>query len=280
VFAKVTEPPERNWIVLFEDSGSGGCWFNIATGDVGTAYGTATGRTKAYKDGFYRCWITLTQSGTTGRYRIGLATNNAVNVYAGNGTSGAFLWGAQLELGAFPTSYIPNLTTGTTTRNADVVSMTGTNFSSWYNATEGSVAAEASLLPGTLTVANRRVFWFDNSATSQYANAWQATAQPASSLVDFQIVSSSALQSRMQPSNTFTEGQILRIASAMKTSGSASAILGGTVSAVATATLPVSLDTLRIGNHRDGTYLNGWMRSLSYWKQRLINAEVQAFSKR
>jgi hypothetical protein len=44
----------------------------------------------------------------------------------------------QLELGAFATSVIPTTTT-TRTRSADVASITGTNFSSWYNQSEGTV---------------------------------------------------------------------------------------------------------------------------------------------
>ena len=53
-------------------------------------------------------------------------------------TETIFVWGAQAELGSFPTSYIP--TSGAqVTRNADEASITGTNFSSWYNSSAGTV---------------------------------------------------------------------------------------------------------------------------------------------
>jgi len=49
---------------------------------------------------------------------------------------------AQLEAGAFPTSYIA--TTGATaTRAADVASITGANFSSWYRQDEGTLLLNA-----------------------------------------------------------------------------------------------------------------------------------------
>jgi hypothetical protein len=52
-------------------------------------------------------------------------------------------WGAQLEQASFATSYIP--TTGAAaTRTADLASMTGTNFSSWYSQGNGTFYAEAS----------------------------------------------------------------------------------------------------------------------------------------
>ena len=53
------------------------------------------------------------------------------------------VWGCQLELGAFSSSTI--ITSGSTvTRAADVASITGTNFSSWYNQSEGTVFADTN----------------------------------------------------------------------------------------------------------------------------------------
>ena len=54
-------------------------------------------------------------------------------------------WGAQLEEGSFATSYIP--TTGAAlTRSADEASITGVNFSSWYNLAEGTIFSDLQTL--------------------------------------------------------------------------------------------------------------------------------------
>jgi hypothetical protein len=63
-------------------------------------------------------------------------SNNIQPLYNGNGES-LYVWAPQFEAGSVPTSYIP--TTGSTVaRAADVASITGANFSSWYRANEGT----------------------------------------------------------------------------------------------------------------------------------------------
>jgi hypothetical protein len=64
-------------------------------------------------------------------------------------TETIFVWGAQAELGSFPTSYIP--TSGAqVTRNADEASITGSNFSGFYNQSEGTFFADSKSLPNNL----------------------------------------------------------------------------------------------------------------------------------
>lgn len=63
---------------------------------------------------------------------------------------------AQLEAGAFATSYIPTTTTALT-RNADVATMTGTNFSDWYNASEGTFNIWNSYSPNSSGNAGNRI---------------------------------------------------------------------------------------------------------------------------
>lgn len=93
-------------------------------------------------------WTRFSKTGTTtaGAWSWGIdgrtsGTFNGISVP--REVSSFYTWGAQLEVGSFPTSYIPTTST-TVTRAADVVSITGTNFSSWYNQSEGTVFVEAS----------------------------------------------------------------------------------------------------------------------------------------
>ena len=100
--------------------------------------------------GWYRCSLTSTYAAGMAAH-ISSSTSGLLGAYyeftvSGDGTSGIYVWGAQLEtgipagsvtlLGLGPTSYIP--TEGSTrTRAADNATITGTNFSSWYNTIKG-----------------------------------------------------------------------------------------------------------------------------------------------
>jgi hypothetical protein len=69
-----------------------------------------------------------------------------ISVRQGDGT--IYIWGAQVEEGAYATSYIPT-TTASVTRNADVLSKTG--ISDLLNPSEGTFYAEISALANDLT---------------------------------------------------------------------------------------------------------------------------------
>ena len=85
------------------------------------------------------------------------ATQFAQRFYTGNGSSGVFVWGTQIEANSFATSYVPNLTTGSTTRSADVCQITGTDFSGIWNGTEGTFACE--VVPnGSGVIVNQGIF--------------------------------------------------------------------------------------------------------------------------
>jgi len=86
----------------------------------------------------------------------------APNIMYGNGIGvDAIFYGAQQELGSTATSYIPT-TSSTVTRAADSVIVNGTNFSNFYNQSEGTIFVERSLIAANT---NQTVFSIDNGTT-------------------------------------------------------------------------------------------------------------------
>ena len=121
--------------------------FDILNGTVIKDGNTSNGGYAAITDvgnGWYRISITGYAQATLATGFVALYLNNSSNSYAPffpNVGKSFKVWGAQLEAGAFPTSYIP--TSGSqVTRSADAASMTGTNFSDWYRQDEGTVYGE------------------------------------------------------------------------------------------------------------------------------------------
>lgn len=137
----------RNWVNINpSDSTDHRTWFDFSNGVVGTNAAGNTSSIKAYPNGWYRCTITRTMDQVSCAFQISLTTGDNVAVYSGDGTSGAYIWGAQIEAGAFPTSYIPT-TTATVTRAAEVVDITGGNFSSWFNSSVGTFFTDSTNMP-------------------------------------------------------------------------------------------------------------------------------------
>ena len=108
-----------------------------------------------YGNGWYRCIATINAASSINYARIGLITSSTsarVESYTGDGTSGVYIYGAQLEANAsYSTSYIK--TEGSAvTRNADQVF--GAGDASTFNDSEGVLMAEISALNDTVSAYN------------------------------------------------------------------------------------------------------------------------------
>lgn len=250
--------------------------FNLSTGTIQFNNNANLGvRIENAGNGWYRCSVTYayTTGGTITMDALVTGTNSTV--YVGDGSSGYYIWGAQLEVGAFPTSYIPNLTTGTKTRNADVATMTGTNFSSWYNASEGTLKVTAD----TLSVAA-------NSKTPTLASLYT----DSSNLMRFWIwdgaptsvrwTGLNALVTQFDLSNApITANSNFSVVGAYKLNNFAQSINASVPSVDTSGTVP-SITAFNIGSISGGStqFWNGHIAKILYWPQKLINAEVQSFS--
>ena len=93
--------------------------FNLSTGatsGVNTGNGT-TAAMVSVGNGWWRCSITTPAATSTGTSTIWASltdTSQSVN-YTGDGVSGIYIWGAQVEIGTSPTIYVPTNSTGVST---------------------------------------------------------------------------------------------------------------------------------------------------------------------
>jgi len=133
-----------------------GVIFNLSNGTVeynqdNTIY--INPKIETFSNGWYRCSVTWTNTTGLSVPYFGNAINGA-NVYQGDGTSGIYIFGAQLEQGSYPTSYIPTTTTSAVTRSAETANNSGD--ASTFNDSEGVLMAEIAY-PNSTTSSNLRL---------------------------------------------------------------------------------------------------------------------------
>jgi len=196
---------------------------------------------------------------------------NAV-ISQNNGTF--YLWGAQLEEGAFPTSYIPT-TTAAATRSADVASITGTAFSSWYRQDEGTVFAEA-LLGRQNALVGAAICGIETGVSNAETIYMHYRGSGSTA---FTIYDNSSLQADFSPYGAAVPaGTIVRQCGAYKFNDSV-AIGGGVTQTTDSACTMPTPDRMLIGFSTAGNnYLSGTIRRLTYWPARLLNATLQSIT--
>jgi hypothetical protein len=95
---------ERTWALVWFDADAAGAYVNLSTGALGTVSSGITANVTSVGDGWYRCSITKTIT-TGANIAIYTATSNNGASYLGNGTSGVFIWGAQIVQGTSALDY-------------------------------------------------------------------------------------------------------------------------------------------------------------------------------
>lgn len=215
-------------------------------------------------NGWYRCSVVGTADATT--------TEEPGLIVPGTGTSGQgfFAWGFQLEAGAFPTSYIPT-TTATVTRAGDVASMTGTNFSSWYNQSEGTIFS--SSVSRRITAA--AVSLGGSGPTEEISN------YGLSNSTYFGVYTSGAYQASIN-TGSITAGQAYKQAGAYAANNFGASRNGATAVLDANGLVPVNITYMNLGVDRAGDFvswaLNGTIARITYYPVRLPDTQLQALT--
>jgi hypothetical protein len=213
-------------------------------------------------NGWWRIAATGTTTQTNNQFYI---YPNLSGVYQGDGTSGIYVWGAQLEAGSFPTSYI--LTAGSTaTRAADVASIPTSAFG--YNQKAGTVVVEAIVGQDT----------FAGIATLQDGvasiNERVSILRTSSTAIETVIATLAGSQAQQFESIASDNSQV-KAAITFKTNSVNSSFNGNIEVEDTSAAMPTTISVLMLGRYGGGTYLNGHIKSIQYYPRRLTNTQLQ-----
>ncbi len=274
------KPNGRSWINLglYGSSVLYNSYFDLTgAGSIGTT--TATSASIAnVGNGWYR--ISAHKSGiyTGVHFQPQIATSDGVDSYLGNGTSGMYFWGAQVEAGAFPTSYIPTTTTQLT-RSADVCQITGGDFTSFWNASEGSFAVEFDRL-SNLTTSLSTGYPYTVEFNDGTGNNYLVLEGYVDSYSEILLVGDSGATQALILVGTSPAGNVsAKLAAAYKLNDFAATLNGAAVVTDLSGTVP-TVNQVRIGARTitGGQLLNGHIARLRYFNTRLTNSELVALS--
>jgi hypothetical protein len=224
--------------------------------------------------------LTVTATTTWQRFSITkttiVGTTTLTSQLSTGGGNTFYVWGAQTETGAFPTSYIPTVAS-TVTRSADSASITGTNFSSWYNPSEGSVLCNGRIIkinPPTYG----QIFWAIGDS-STFNESMYLVNDVGGSNIGFNVIDNGSNQFTVG-SSAITDNFFNKIAVAIKLNDSAASFNSSTPTTDTSCTLP-TVNSLKIGNASWNTLnpLNGTISQLSYYPVRLSNSQLQSLTK-
>lgn len=209
--------------------------------------------------------VVFTPTATWTRVEVSLTTGASVSTIQyrlGNADGSLCIWGAQLEAGSFPTSYIKT-TSSTATRAADNASITGTDFSSWYNQTEGAFVVDyENGLAGYIVLA----------AGSDTSNIIRLGTRLTGSSDEVLVVIDGGAGQVSLGNSPSTQRNIC--AAAYKQNDFALSMNGAAASTTSFGTVPTA-DTLAIGGTPFYGAFNGTIASIAYYPTRLSNSYLQ-----
>jgi hypothetical protein len=238
--------------------------FNLSTGTATSLNGTSS--IVPIENGWYRCSVTAaaTANGTTGT-GIYLIDGGLIS-YNGDGVSGIYIWGAQLEEGSFPTSYIPTQAS-TRTRARDSASITGKNFSSFYRQDEGTVFVDFRLN----TDGTARVFNIDDGTGNNRISGLGGST----------FYQTFFLPGNRGPSITLPSSVRYKVMSAHKDYDVTNYLNENYFNSTTgrDIIIPKNLNTFRIGNWQNNTLQGTTIARLTYYPKRLPNAQLQALTR-
>jgi hypothetical protein len=194
-------------------------------------------------------------------------STDGTRVYLGDGTSGIFIWGAQLEEAAFASSYIPTVAS-TVTRAADEVLVNPYTFPAPFS-------AYAEYVPGG---PQSNALSFAVATTNEQVHIGKDVG--AANLNEAQLyVRNNADQAWIRhAAGTANVGATVRQAVRVGANDFASSVGGSAALTDTSGTVP-TMDRIRFGTDRGSTaFLFGYLRRAAIFPSALSDAQLQAIT--
>ena len=211
-------------------------------------------------------WTYTPQNTQTGIFYLGIQIGNIPvgTIY--------YTFGFQLEQGSFPTSYIP--TSGSAvTRQSDKTKITGTNFSSWYNQSEGSYFFNAQTFQNTAG----NIYYGESGNGGANKNIMYANNGSGNAIL-YYIENNNVPVNTLSAGYTFTPNTFVKTAYCYKQNDFGVFATGG-LSNFDTSGNIHTANSFFIGtNLVQAEHLNGHIKQLLYYPTRLTNTQLQALT--
>jgi hypothetical protein len=265
VFAKKAE---NRYIRLSRAGGSVGVGFDLENGDF-VAGGGAIGDTEDLGNGWYKCIMIFDTNVTSTQIRVELSSflSAVNNTYLGNGTSGVYIYGAQLEASSYATSYIPTYGSSVTFASE---SCNNAGNSSLFNDSEGVLYAEMAALANDGT--NRRISLSDGTTNNRIVFSYSSTSNQFQTFLANPSVQFNFYHT-LSDSTDFN-----KIAVKYKLNDFALWINGVEVATDVSGTLPVGLYRINFDEGSGASDFYGKTKMVATFKQALSDSELECLT--
>jgi hypothetical protein len=255
---------------------------NLDTGDVYHATTEQFDNTTYQKltNGWYRVSFTKTATSTgEGNVLLGFGNSPTTYSYLGDNTSGMYYWGAQVEAGAFPTSYIPTVSGSSVARPVDFCSIAASQMSGWFNSDNFSMTIEAESSGSTPGVG--RIIWGISDAGS-FNNSIYLTLPETNNTVSLSTVTGGTGQGTIAFDTVFDKNTVYNLGFGVANADRVAVNGGAVTNSISSGTLASEYNQFNIGS--------GWslgaarqgratISKLTYYPKRLTNSQLQILTK-
>ena len=251
-------------------AGNGAAIFDIQNGTITLSQANITSSITSYPNGWYRCVVNGVSSTTASSSHViqGSTTGGILTgSYLGLNGPAFYIYGSQVEAGAFPTSYIPT-TTASVVRSADVCSITGSDFNTVYNQSEVSIFSE---------------FEFQSSNASAVVHCNNATAGEVMALSQFTSPSRLAIfvvdggVTQASTNANANINQVYKSAISAKLD-SFQFVLNGVLGTKDTSGTMPTPTQINIGKTQSAVHLNGNIKQIKIFRKQLSDAKLQTLT--